>query len=99
MHLYQRTCAVYKETCTEEGTVHVVAGNAGAALEESGFRPHKHVLKSILEFGFLDVQANFQRMQVVLRASADGSVLDSFIILRRRFRNETLPISIGTLAK
>ena len=38
-HSYERTCAVYKQVCQEEGlgTTHVVVGSAGFGLETDGY--------------------------------------------------------------
>lgn len=35
-HAYERTCAVYKEQCNAKGTVHILVGSAGIALDSAG---------------------------------------------------------------
>ena len=38
-HSYERTCAVYKQTCQSEGmgTTHIVVESAGFALDQEGY--------------------------------------------------------------
>ena len=35
-HSYQRTCAVYNQSCVEDGIVHIVVGTAGFGIDDSG---------------------------------------------------------------
>ena len=34
-HSYQRTCPIYKESCTQDGTVHIVIGMGGQGLSKN----------------------------------------------------------------
>ena len=41
-HSYERSCAAYQGQCVDDGrsgTVHIVAGSAGASIEKGGFSP------------------------------------------------------------
>jgi hypothetical protein len=68
-HSYERSCAAYEGRCVPDGksgTVHIVAGSAGALKEMGGFSPKfgSFSLRHLDDYGYLRVDANRSRLHV-----------------------------------
>ncbi|KAJ8440875.1 hypothetical protein Cgig2_022731 [Carnegiea gigantea] len=95
VHNYERTCPVYQSICTREekdyykgplnGTIHVVAGGAGASVLDSefaGIQP-KWSLYRDFDHGFVKLTAfDHSNLLFEYKKSRDGNVYDSFRISR-----------------
>ncbi|KAL6187788.1 hypothetical protein ACLB2K_039183 [Fragaria x ananassa] len=93
VHNYERTCPIYQNICTNEekhyykgslnGTIHVVAGGAGASLSTftslqtkwSIFKDHDHGFVKLTAFDHSNLLFEYKK-------SRDGQVYDSFRISR-----------------
>jgi len=51
-HAYERTCGVYQQKCTQDGTVNIVVGTAGASLDDVEWMPKEWSLKHANQFGY-----------------------------------------------
>ena len=51
-HSYERTCKVYNKKCTDDGTVHIVAGTAGAGLDMKPWFAEDWSVKRINDHGY-----------------------------------------------
>ncbi|CAN6901959.1 unnamed protein product [Brassica oleracea] len=92
-HNYERTCPVYQSVCTSDektnykgtfnGTIHIVAGGAGAGLAEfSDLQPNWSLVRDY-DYGFLKLTAvDYSNLLFEYKKSSDGSVHDSFKISR-----------------
>ncbi|CAF2050926.1 unnamed protein product [Brassica rapa] len=92
-HNYERTCPVYQSVCTSDektnykgtfnGTIHIVAGGAGAGLAEfSDLQPNWSIVRDY-DYGFLKLTAaNYSNLLFEYKKSSDGTVHDSFKISR-----------------
>ncbi|XP_027100097.1 probable inactive purple acid phosphatase 1 isoform X1 [Coffea arabica] len=92
-HNYERTCPIYQNICTNNekhfykgilnGTIHVVAGGAGAGLAEfSTFQPKWSIFRDY-DYGFVKLTAfNHSNLLFEYKKSSNGSVYDSFRISR-----------------
>lgn len=96
VHNYERTCPVYENTCTVKGpqqgaytgalggTIHVVAGTAGAKLRSyaGGAWPQWSVARN-QSFGYVKLTASdHSTMRFEFVHSDDGAVHDGFTITR-----------------
>lgn len=68
-HSYERSCAARAGECVPDGrsgTVHIVAGSAGAHVERGGFSPRlgNFSVAHLNDYGHLRVDANRSRMRV-----------------------------------
>ncbi|CAI9096465.1 OLC1v1032622C1 [Oldenlandia corymbosa var. corymbosa] len=93
VHNYERTCPVYENVCTRNekhfykgslnGTIHVVAGGAGAFLSEfSGIETAWSIYRDF-DHGFVKLTAfDHSNMLFEYKKSRDGKVYDSFRISR-----------------
>jgi hypothetical protein len=68
-HSYERSCAAYRGACVADGksgTVHIVAGSAGANAERGGFSPRygNFSLRHVNDYGYLRLDANRSRLLV-----------------------------------
>jgi hypothetical protein len=87
-HSYERTCPLYNGQCVEEGTVHIVAGTAGATVNSAGFSPSlgNWTVKSLMDYGYVRVDAGYEAMNVEFvrtnkwDGGEAGTVWDSFQI-------------------
>ena len=85
-HNYERTCKVYKKTCTTDGTgtVHSVIGSAGASLEKCGFNSTlygNYSTNHVNAWGYSRLQATHSSLQMDFILNEDQSVFDSVNIL------------------
>ncbi|KAK9750656.1 hypothetical protein RND81_02G211200 [Saponaria officinalis] len=93
VHNYERTCPIYQNTCTRKekdhyegplnGTIHVVAGGAGASLTEFANAHPKWSLLRDFDYGFVKLTAfDHSNLLFEYKKSRDGKVYDSFTISR-----------------
>ncbi|XP_031099292.1 probable inactive purple acid phosphatase 1 isoform X1 [Ipomoea triloba] len=95
VHNYERTCPVYQNICTNKethfykgplnGTIHVVAGGAGASIFDSDFAPIQPSWSLFRDFdhGFVKLTAfDHSNLLFEYKKSRDGKVYDSFRISR-----------------
>ncbi|GAB2280187.1 polynucleotide adenylyltransferase, variant 2 [Dionaea muscipula] len=93
VHNYERTCPVYENICTTEekkyykgalnGTIHVVAGGAGASLTEFAAPHPRWSLYRDYDYGFVKLTAfDHSGLLFEYKKSRDGKVYDSFRISR-----------------
>lgn len=93
VHNYERSCPIYQNTCVNQeknnykgplnGTIHVVAGGAGAALAQFSELQPKWSLFRDYDFGFVKLTAfNHTDLLFEYKRSADAKVYDSFTISR-----------------
>ncbi|KAJ8774603.1 hypothetical protein K2173_017049 [Erythroxylum novogranatense] len=93
VHNYERTCPIYQNTCTSKerhyytgalnGTIHVVAGGAGASLSEFTSVPTSWSLYRDYDHGFVKLTAfDHSNLLFEYKKSRDGKVYDSFRISR-----------------
>lgn len=89
-HSYQRTCPMYNGTCVEareDGShaapMHLVIGHAGAGLCYN-ILPDKPRFWEVVkvEHGFAKMDANMTHLAVQVILSADGSVMDEFVMTK-----------------
>jgi hypothetical protein len=103
-HSYQRTCPVHQGACqgysdqdgTAQGTVHLVIGHAGAGLTENVEAepgPQWEVIK--MWWGYLRVRASGTELLGEVVSDSDGSLMDSFRLVKPRGWGERL---MGQLA-
>ncbi|CAK9186204.1 unnamed protein product [Ilex paraguariensis] len=93
VHNYERTCPIYQNICTNEekqyykgalnGTIHVVAGGAGATLSPySSIQPKWSIFRDF-DHGFTKLTAfDHSNLLFEYKKSSDGKVYDSFRISR-----------------
>uniref|UniRef100_A0A7C9ABG3 Purple acid phosphatase n=1 Tax=Opuntia streptacantha TaxID=393608 RepID=A0A7C9ABG3_OPUST len=93
VHNYERTCPIYENICTRKGrdyyqgplngTIHVVAGGAGASLTEfANFQPRWSLYRDF-DYGFVKLTAfDHSNLLFEYKKSRDGKVYDSFRISR-----------------
>ncbi|KAH9602631.1 hypothetical protein KSS87_005116 [Heliosperma pusillum] len=93
VHNYERTCPIYQNTCTRkekdhykgslDGTIHIVAGGAGASLTEfSSVHPNWSLFRDF-DYGFVKLTAfDHSNLLFEYKKSRDGKVYDSFRISR-----------------
>uniref|UniRef100_A0A2P2LMK8 Purple acid phosphatase n=1 Tax=Rhizophora mucronata TaxID=61149 RepID=A0A2P2LMK8_RHIMU len=93
VHNYERTCPIYQNICTSKekhyytgslnGTIHVVAGGAGASLSEfSGIETSWSMYRDY-DHGFVKLTAlDHSNLLFEYKKSQDGKVYDSFRISR-----------------
>ncbi|PPD68390.1 hypothetical protein GOBAR_DD34729 [Gossypium barbadense] len=92
-HNYERTCPIYKNQCTDnekryykgtpKGTIHVVAGGAGASLSPFTTLKTKWSLFKDYDYGFIKLTAfDHSNLLFEYKKSSDGKVYDSFRISR-----------------
>jgi len=62
-HAYERTCAVFNQTCRNDGTVHIVVGTAGASIDDVDWYPKEWSLVHANDFGYgrLEITATGQQ--------------------------------------
>ncbi|XP_074309638.1 putative inactive purple acid phosphatase 1 isoform X2 [Silene latifolia] len=93
VHNYERTCPIYQNTCTRKekdhyegplnGTIHIVAGGAGASLTEFSSVHPKWSLFRDFDYGFTKLTAfDHSNLLFEYKKSRDGKVYDSFRISR-----------------
>ncbi|XP_031125743.1 probable inactive purple acid phosphatase 27 [Ipomoea triloba] len=93
VHNYERTCPIYQNRCvnsekshysgTVNGTIHVVAGGAGAHLSEFTTVNTSWSLFKDYDWGFVKLTAfNHSSLLFEYKKSKDGKVYDSFTISR-----------------
>ncbi|XP_027100102.1 probable inactive purple acid phosphatase 1 [Coffea arabica] len=95
VHNYERTCPVYENVCTNKerhsykgalnGTIHVVAGGAGASVTDSEFSGIQTAWSIFKDFdhGFVKLTAfDHSNLLFEYKKSRDGKVYDSFKISR-----------------
>ena len=85
-HNYERSCQVYKNECTTDGTgtVHSVVGSAGASLESCGFNSTLYGNFSVSHvdaWGYSRLVATRKSLQMDFILNEDQSVYDSVEIL------------------
>jgi len=51
-HAYERTCAVFNQTCQPDGTTHIVVGTAGMELDNVDWMPRDWSVRHCNEFGY-----------------------------------------------
>ncbi|KAA3460828.1 putative inactive purple acid phosphatase 1 [Gossypium australe] len=92
-HNYERTCPIYENQCTDnekryykgtlKGTIHVVAGGAGASLSPFTTLKTKWSLFRDYDYGFVKLTAfGHSNLLFEYKKSSDGKVYDSFRISR-----------------
>ncbi|MBA0862647.1 hypothetical protein Goshw_011120 [Gossypium schwendimanii] len=92
-HNYERTCPIYENQCTDnekryykgtlKGTIHVVAGGAGASLSPFTTLKTKWSLFRDYDYGFIKLTAfDHSNLLFEYKKSSDGKVYDSFRISR-----------------
>ena len=84
-HNYERTCKVYKQKCTKDGTgtVHSVIGSAGASLEVCGFNSTlygNYSVNHLNAWGYSRLSATPTSLQMDFILNEDQSVFDSIDI-------------------
>ncbi|OVA02151.1 Phosphoesterase domain [Macleaya cordata] len=93
VHNYERSCPVYENVCTSNekshyrgslnGTIHVVAGGAGAHVGSFTTVQTKWSLFKDHDYGFVKLTAfDHSNMMFEYKRSSDGKVYDSFKISR-----------------
>uniref|UniRef100_A0A7N2LA77 Purple acid phosphatase n=1 Tax=Quercus lobata TaxID=97700 RepID=A0A7N2LA77_QUELO len=93
VHNYERTCPIYQNICTNEekhyykgtlnGTIHVVAGGAGASLSPFTTLQTKWSFFRDYDYGFIKLTAfDHSNLLFEYKKSRDGKVYDSFRISR-----------------
>ncbi|KAM1497952.1 hypothetical protein ACFXTH_020962 [Malus domestica] len=93
VHNYERTCPIYQNICTDEekrhykgslnGTIHVVAGGAGARLSTFTAIQTKWSVFKDYDHGFVKLTAfDHSNLLFEYKKSRDGQVYDSFRISR-----------------
>lgn len=93
VHNYERTCPIYQNICTRKekdyykgplnGTIHVVAGGAGASLTDFASVQPKWSLYRDFDYGFVKLTAfDHSNLLFEYKKSRDGKVYDSFRISR-----------------
>ncbi|CDP00432.1 unnamed protein product [Coffea canephora] len=93
VHNYERTCPVYENVCTSnekhyyhgalKGTIHVVAGGAGASLAEFAAIQTAWSIFRDVDHGFVKLTAfDHSNLLFEYKKSRDGKVYDSFSISR-----------------
>ncbi|KAF0752973.1 hypothetical protein AaE_005851 [Aphanomyces astaci] len=77
-HSYERSCPVFNGMCVDEGTVHIVAGSAGAELETSGFSPSlgKWSVAHVNAWGYLRAEVSKDKLHVAFVRNDNGNVYD-----------------------
>ncbi|RHY82492.1 hypothetical protein DYB35_001464 [Aphanomyces astaci] len=77
-HSYERSCPVFNGKCVDEGTVHIVAGSAGAELETSGFSPSlgKWSVAHVNAWGYLRAEVSKDKLHVAFVRNDNGNVYD-----------------------
>jgi len=84
MHTYQRTCAVYNETCDKHGTVHVIVGTAGASFSTATQFPSPAytVFFDTFNYGYANITVSPEvlRLQFI---TTQGDVKDEVFIESR----------------
>eukprot|EP00944_MAST-04C_sp_MAST-4C-sp1_P011916 g11916.t1 len=85
-HNYERSCQVYKNECTTDGTgtVHSVVGSAGASLESCGFNSTLYgnfSASHVDAWGYSRLIATRKSLQMDFILNEDQSVYDSVEIL------------------
>nr|QCQ29189.1 purple acid phosphatase [Camellia fraterna] len=93
VHNYERTCPIYQNICTNKekhyykgplnGTIHVVAGGAGASLSPfTTIQTHWSIFRDF-DYGFVKLTAfDHSNLLFEYKKSRDGNVYDSFRISR-----------------
>jgi hypothetical protein len=85
-HSYERTCAVYKGKCVEDGTVHAVIGMAGQSLDPSWMpKPSWSVFRDASHFGFSILTTDENSLQLKYVADDIDNPVDSVIIPKKIF--------------
>lgn len=87
-HSYQRTCPAYRGECVDydadgvaRGPVHLVIGNAGAALCLNVHRATPKIFKKIhLWWGYARIHASGTELEFQIISDADGEVLEKFTL-------------------
>ena len=84
-HNYERTCKVYKQKCTKDGTgtVHSVIGSAGASLEVCGFNSTlygNYSVNHLNAWGYSRLSATPTSLQMDFILNEDQSVFVSIDI-------------------
>ncbi|XP_061347308.1 probable inactive purple acid phosphatase 1 isoform X1 [Gastrolobium bilobum] len=93
VHNYERTCPIYQNICTNEekhhckgtlnGTIHIVAGGAGASLSTFTSLKTKWSIFKDYDHGFVKLTAfDHSNLLFEYKKSRDGKVYDSFKITR-----------------
>ncbi|KAF0698960.1 Aste57867_10451 [Aphanomyces stellatus] len=77
-HSYERSCPVFKGRCVDQGTVHIVAGSAGAELERSGFSSAlgNWSVAHVNAWGYLRLEATIEALAVSFVRNDNGNVYD-----------------------
>lgn len=76
-HAYERTCAVFKQKCNSEGTVHIVVGTAGYPLDDAGTYGFPWSLHYEPNYGYLRVSvANTTALHLEYIRNTDNIVAD-----------------------
>ena len=84
-HIYERTCAVYKQVCDSEGTVHIVVGSAGFQLELAGSYGFPWTMHYEENFGYLRVGvSNVSSLNIEFVRNKDMVVADQVWLLKTR---------------
>ncbi|KAJ7943342.1 Purple acid phosphatase [Quillaja saponaria] len=93
VHNYERTCPIYQNICTSKekhlykgslnGTIHVVAGGAGASLAKFAPVNTTWSIFKDYDYGFVKLTAfDHSNLLFEYKKSSDGNVYDSFKISR-----------------
>ncbi|KAJ7953915.1 Purple acid phosphatase [Quillaja saponaria] len=93
VHNYERTCPIYQNICTSKekklyegslnGTIHVVAGGAGASLAKFAPINTTWSIFKDYDYGFVKLTAfDHSNLLFEYKKSSDGKVYDSFKISR-----------------
>ncbi|RHZ05593.1 hypothetical protein DYB26_004676 [Aphanomyces astaci] len=82
-HSYERSCPVFNGMCVDEGTVHIVAGSAGAELETSGFSPSlgKWSVAHVNAWGYLRAEVSKDKLHVAFVRNDNGNVYDEVTLV------------------
>ena len=76
-HSYERTCAVYKEKCVEDGVVHITVGNAGMSKDWEFWYGKKWSVARISDYGYGRVAvANSTALLFEVVINRHGNVFD-----------------------
>ena len=84
-HAYERTCAVYKQKCDLQGTVHIVVGTAGCYLDSAGTYDVPWSVHFEANYGYGRVRvANSSALLWEFVRNRDRTVADSVWIVKKR---------------
>jgi len=87
-HAYERTCAVYHNECTRDGTVNIVIGTAGYELDNVAWYNVTWSLNHIYAFGYgvittqTDPLEQFTELKIQFFLNSDDSMFDEKVLVK-----------------